>query len=231
MKYELILLAAGQGKRMELGRNKMWLELSGHVLFLHTIRTFLEDDACCRIVVVAQEDELAYVQAMIDELHVEKEILIVMGGSERQYSVAKGLAECGQMADVVLVHDGARPFVDQAMIDRLLDDVAVHGATICGMPVKDTMKRVRNGMVEETIDRSVLWQVQTPQAFRTEILKRAHEVAHEADFLGTDEASLVERLGVTVHMVEGSYNNIKVTTPEDVAFAEAILQEKWRDRI
>ncbi|EUJ47297.1 2-C-methyl-D-erythritol 4-phosphate cytidylyltransferase [Paenilisteria rocourtiae] len=231
MKYELILLAAGQGKRMELGRNKMWLELSGNVLFLHTIRTFLEDDACCRIVVVVKEDELDYVRAMVDALHVQKEILIVMGGSERQYSVAKGLAECGQLADVVLVHDGARPFVDQSMINRLLSGVAAHGATICGMPVKDTMKRVRDGMIEETIDRSVLWQVQTPQAFRTEILKQAHEIAAAAEFLGTDEASLVERLGMTVHMVEGSYNNIKVTTPEDIAFAEAILQEKWRNRV
>ncbi|EUJ21092.1 2-C-methyl-D-erythritol 4-phosphate cytidylyltransferase [Listeria grandensis FSL F6-0971] len=230
MKYELILLAAGQGKRMQLDGNKMWLDISGDVLFIHTIRTFLEDIKCCRIVVVAQEDELDYVRRMIDGLHVQKEILIVTGGSERQYSVAKGLAECGEIADVVLVHDGARPFVEQAMIDRLLTDVAVHGATICGMPVKDTMKRVQNGMIEETIDRSVLWQVQTPQAFRTEILKQAHEIAAAAKFLGTDEACLVERLGVTVHMVEGSYNNIKVTTPEDIAFAEAILQEKWRNR-
>ncbi|MBC1318038.1 2-C-methyl-D-erythritol 4-phosphate cytidylyltransferase [Listeria booriae] len=231
MKYELILLAAGQGKRMQLGQNKMWLELSGNVLFIHTIRTFLEDVACCRIVVVVQEDELDYVSDMLAELHVQKEVLIVAGGSERQYSVAKGLAACGQKADFVMVHDGARPFVDQAMIDRLLADVAVHGATICGVPVKDTMKRVRDGVIEETIDRSVLWQVQTPQVFRTEILQRAHEIAKQAKFLGTDEASLVERMGVAVHMVEGSYNNIKVTTPEDIAFAEAILQEKWRNRV
>ncbi|MBC2254323.1 2-C-methyl-D-erythritol 4-phosphate cytidylyltransferase [Listeria ivanovii] len=225
MNYELVFLAAGQGKRMNAKQNKMWLDLVGEPIFIHALRPFLADDRCSKVIVVCQETERNHVKNWLQQLDVaEKRTKIVKGGSERQFSVAAGLEHCGT-EQVVLVHDGARPFVTIDIINRLLDGVKANKAAICAVKVKDTVKRVTDGIVQETVDRENLWQVQTPQAFELHILQKAHQLAKEEKFLGTDEASLVERIPSPVSIVQGSYYNIKLTTPEDMPLAKAILGE------
>ncbi|MCD2252315.1 2-C-methyl-D-erythritol 4-phosphate cytidylyltransferase [Listeria marthii] len=225
MNYELVFLAAGQGKRMNAQKNKMWLDLVGEPIFIHALRPFLADNRCSKVIVVCQEEERKHVKKLMSQLHVaEQRIEIVKGGSERQYSVAAGLERCGTES-VVLVHDGARPFVTVDIIDRLLVGVKQNKAAICAVKVKDTVKRVVNDVVQETVDRENLWQIQTPQAFELHILQEAHQLARKEQFLGTDEASLVERIPCQVAIVQGSYYNIKLTTPEDMPLAKAILGE------
>ncbi|SQC70888.1 2-C-methyl-D-erythritol 4-phosphate cytidylyltransferase [Listeria fleischmannii subsp. fleischmannii] len=225
MNYELIFLAAGQGKRMNAKRNKMWLELFDEPIFIHALKPFLMDSRCTHIVIVCQAEEVSLVFESLQNLDLAgTKVEVVTGGSERQYSVRNGLVKCEE-EEIILVHDGARPFVTLDIVDRLLDAVLQQDASICAVKVKDTVKRVSLGFVRETVDRDNLWQIQTPQAFRAGLLKEAHQRAFAEDFLGTDEASLVERLSAKICVVEGSYYNIKLTTPEDMPLAKAIFGE------
>lgn len=148
---------------------------------------------------------------------------IVDGGTERQYSVAACL-EAYRGNGIVLVHDAARPFIRRSVIHALVREAASSGAAITGVRAKDTMKLAPTGLVEETVNRDHLWIVQTPQAFRYEILKQASEKAKSDDFLGTDESMLVERTGHPVRIVEGTYDNVKMTTQEDLAIGEILLK-------
>lgn len=225
MNYELIFLAAGQGKRMNAKRNKMWLELFEEPIFVHALKPFLADSRCSHIVIVCQAEEIALVNTALQNLELAGTFVeVVVGGTERQYSVRNGLAKCNA-EEIVLVHDGARPFVTLDIVDRLLGAVSEKEASICAVKVKDTVKRVSLGLVRETVDRENLWQIQTPQAFKLSLLKEAHKKAFAEGFLGTDEASLVERLSAPISVVEGSYYNIKLTTPEDMPLAKAIFGE------
>ena len=147
------------------------------------------------------------------------------GGAERQHSVHACIKAMNDVS-IVLVHDAARPFITHPIIKELAKTAFVNGAAVAGVRAKDTMKKVVNGRVQETIDRDSLWMVQTPQAFRFDLLAQAEDVAEKIGFLGTDEAMLVERLGHTVHMVESTYENVKMTTQEDLVFGEAILQHR-----
>ena len=148
---------------------------------------------------------------------------IVPGGKERQESVFLGLQAIENKDEIVLVHDGARPFVKERYIHNLVERAANDGAAVLAVPVKDTIKRVKEGLVDETIDREELWSIQTPQAFQLELLKDAHQRAIQDRVLGTDDASLLERQGQKVVIIEGDYDNIKITTKEDLIFAEVIL--------
>lgn len=224
MKYGVVLLAAGSGKRMNLGRNKQFLQLAGEALLLHTMRVFARHRGCETIYLVINPAERADMTALIAGEQWSIPIELVDGGSERQYSVRNGLNAVQQ--PIVLVHDGARPFIDEEMIERLVAAAVEHGGAIAAVPVKDTIKRGANGLVVETVEREGLWSVQTPQAFQLPILCAAHEQAERDGYLGTDEASLVERLPHPVQLVLGSYENIKLTTPEDITFAEAILARR-----
>jgi 2-C-methyl-D-erythritol 4-phosphate cytidylyltransferase len=151
---------------------------------------------------------------------------VVAGGAERQDSVRHGLLACAAAeADVVLIHDGVRPFFDPGRIDAVAATAARVGGCVVGVPAKDTVKEVRDGLIRRTPDRAGLWLAQTPQAFRFGVIRDAHEQAWREGFRGTDDASLVERLGQPVAMLEGSYRNIKITTPEDLVVAEAFLKE------
>ncbi|WP_163651655.1 2-C-methyl-D-erythritol 4-phosphate cytidylyltransferase [Listeria sp. PSOL-1] len=224
MNYELIFLVAGQGKRMNAKKNKIWLNLLDKPVFAHALLPFLSDKRCTHIVIVCHEEEIEQAKQLIQKLDIQnKSILFIAGGTERQHSVANGLKHCGAES-VVLVHDGARPFVSQQIIDRLLVGVTEQKAAICAVKVKDTIKRMADGVVKETINRDHLWQVQTPQAFELQILQKAHEKAVVDHFVGTDESSLVERLNLPIQIVEGSYYNIKLTTPEDIPIAKAIIE-------
>lgn len=222
MKYQVIIPAAGQGKRMKAGRNKQFIELNEIPIIIHTLRVFEEHDLCSSIILVINEAEKADFQYLIKKYQIKKVQQLVMGGKERQYSVYNGLmAVKGE--ELVLVHDGARPFVNHVSIDHLVAKAVETGAATLAVPVKDTIKKVENGIVAETVERSTLWSVQTPQAFQLRTILEAHEKAINEGYLGTDDASLLERVGQPVSIVVGDYINMKITTPEDLYIAEAIL--------
>ena len=226
--YEVILLGAGQGKRMGASRNKILLHLIGKPVISYSLNTFLNDPACKHIILVTQEDEQDLLAAVVKKENKKKHpITIVSGGSERQYSVFNGLKTLLDPKNIVMVHDGARPFVSLAQLKLLHRKVQETRAAILGVPVKDTIKRVVDGIVEETVPRETLWQVQTPQAFYGADLLAVHVRAQQEDYLGTDDASLIEKYSdLPVSMVLGSYENIKLTTPEDMLIGEAIVKRR-----
>jgi len=222
--YDVIIPAAGSGKRMGAGMNKLFLEVNKRPLIAYTAEVFLKDPHCRKVILPVQPHDIENMKHVLGNMPNVEKIFFAEGGSERQYSVRNGL-ELAEKGGVILVHDGARPFISAKIISELANVAAEKGAAIAAVPVKDTIKRAKNHIVTETIERSSLWQVQTPQAFRAPLLKQAHETAERDGFLGTDEASLVERIGHIVHIVMGSYDNIKITTPEDLYFAEAIFKK------
>ncbi|WP_223703260.1 2-C-methyl-D-erythritol 4-phosphate cytidylyltransferase [Sutcliffiella deserti] len=224
MKYQVIVLAAGQGKRMKAGKNKQFIELAGKPVIVHTLTVFENDPLCEQIKLVINEKERMVFESLLAKYPISKIEEMILGGKERQDSVYNGLRAVKD-SEIVLVHDGARPFIAQSVIHRLVDRAKREGAAIVGVPVKDTIKRVSNNMVEETVERASLWVIQTPQAFQYDILMQAHHQAKKEEYMGTDEASLVERLNVPVYIVEGDYENIKLTTPEDLLIANAILEK------
>ncbi|AUO12045.1 2-C-methyl-D-erythritol 4-phosphate cytidylyltransferase [Priestia megaterium] len=222
MKYEIIVLAAGQGKRMKAGRNKQFLTIQNVPLIIHTLQKFEQDPWCSGIVLVVNEKEVEIFEELLTEYPIQKVQSLTVGGDERQHSVYNGLKSLKQ-AQMVLIHDGARPFVQQNTIHELVEKAASDKAAVLAVPVKDTIKRVEQGTVIETVERSSLWAIQTPQAFLFDVVMDAHEKAKTNEYLGTDDASLVEKAGQKVSIVEGNYDNIKLTTPEDLLYAEAIL--------
>ena len=210
----VIFPAAGAGRRMKADRNKVLLELSGVPILLRTLRRFSAVPAVAELIVVVAKDEIAFVEGMLEKAQGLKPWRVVQGGAERQYSIANGMAHLAADADIVLVHDAARPLVSLAAIE----------AVIFAAREKNTIKVVgEDGRVEATPARASLWEVQTPQGFRREILQRAYEKAAQDGFLGTDDASLVEQIGEAVFVVESDYGNLKITTPEDLWMAEALL--------
>ena len=225
MKYEVIIPAAGQGKRMKAGRNKLWIELEGEPIISYTLRRFSTDENCLRILLVVNSSEENDFRELIEKLELPVPIELIHGGSERQYSVKNAVDSLTEDTGIVLVHDGARPFISRELITELTKDAALHGASVLAVPVKDTIKQAGGAFITQTIERSSLWAIQTPQAFRVSLLKHAHRQAEEERFLGTDDASLLERLGMPVAITEGNYDNIKITTPEDLYFAKAILEK------
>lgn len=227
--YEVILLAAGQGKRMRASRNKILLHLMGKPVISYSLNTFLNDPACKHIILVTQVDEQDLLKDTVrkEKKHRHSPITIVSGGYERQDSVYNGLKAMYNLKNIVMVHDGARPFVTLSQLKMLHRKVQETRAAILGVPVKDTIKKVVDGIVKETVPRETLWQIQTPQAFYGEDLLAAHECAQQAGYLGTDDASLIEKYSnLPVSMVLGSYENIKLTTPEDMLIGEAIVKRK-----
>ncbi|AMV09474.1 2-C-methyl-D-erythritol 4-phosphate cytidylyltransferase [Geobacillus thermoleovorans] len=228
MNYEAIVLAAGRGKRMNAGMNKQFLELGGEPLIVRTLNVFERDERCTRIVLVVNPAERSRFEQLLARFRIQKVAALTDGGEERQYSVYNGLqALAGE--EIVLIHDGARPFVRVHHLHELVNAAVQYGAAIPAVRVKDTIKKANGLFVEQTIDRSSLWAVQTPQAFRLSLIMEAHEAAKQAGYLGTDDASLVERIGKPVKIIEGDYRNIKLTTPEDLLFAEAILASRMAE--
>jgi 2-C-methyl-D-erythritol 4-phosphate cytidylyltransferase len=225
MTYQVIIPAAGQGKRMGAGKNKLLLELNGVPIFIHTLKIFEEDEQCNGIILaIHPQDEIEF-KTLLKKYHIHKVVKFVQGGQERQHSIYNALKTVANDG-IILVHDAARPFIRKNHIHLLVQRAEQTGAAIIGVPAKDTMKQVRDGAVMETVERSSLWAVQTPQAFRMSLLLKAYKQAEEDDFIGTDDSSLVERISHPVAMVEGDYDNIKLTTPEDFFFAEAILEKR-----
>ncbi|MGE7811081.1 2-C-methyl-D-erythritol 4-phosphate cytidylyltransferase [Lysinibacillus capsici] len=226
MQYEVVLPAAGSGKRMGAGQNKLFLKLLEKPILVHTLEVFQQDPACTGIWLAVKPEERGFIQKMLEDYRITKVKGLPDGGAERQHSVHSCMKEM-QQVDIVLVHDAARPFITHDIIAKLVQNAHHYGAAIAGVRAKDTMKKVSmNGIIEETVDRESLWMVQTPQAFRFELIMEAEDVAEKVGFLGTDEAMLMERLGHQVHIVESSYENVKMTTQEDLVFGEAILRKR-----
>ncbi|WP_019414574.1 2-C-methyl-D-erythritol 4-phosphate cytidylyltransferase [Paenisporosarcina sp. TG20] len=226
MKYIVVLPAAGSGKRMNAGYNKLFLELRGKPILIHTLDVFEQDPNCLAIWLAVKPDERKTIQDMLKQYNITKVKGMPAGGDERQHSVYACILAAGDVSELILVHDAARPFIEPSVITQLTHKAHEMGAAIAGVKAKDTMKRVRNQIIEETLDREQLWMIQTPQAFRANILTIAHQQAAKDGFLGTDESMLVERMNIAVHVVESTYDNVKMTTQEDLLIGEAILQKR-----
>ncbi len=211
MNYSALICAAGSGTRMHLGYNKVYAKLpSGSTILDATISMFEKDEDCTQIVVVTDPDAF-------EEYHVSSsnKIVVVDGGATRQESVYHGLLAVSN--EYVMIHDGARPYLTQQSLEDLKITLQKEDACLLMVPCKDTIKKVINGYVETTYDRSTLMNAQTPQAFRTSLIIECTKKAIQDNFVGTDDASLVEKYSdVKVKVVEGSYSNIKITTIEDL---------------
>lgn len=228
MNYTVVLPAAGSGKRMKADKNKLLLELFGKPIFVYTLEVFQQDPKCEAIWLAVKEDERATIERYVDVYGITKVKGYAQGGMERQDSV-RACLEAVPPCGVVLVHDAARPFIAPYVIAELVEKAEMMGAAIAAVPVKDTIKKAASGKITETVDRQQLWMIQTPQAFRYELLLEAAQLAHKDGFLGTDEAMLVERTGQPVHIVESTYENVKMTTPEDLIYGKAILESRKQE--
>jgi len=226
MSVHVLIPAAGMGRRMGASINKQYLQLAGRPILAHTLTPFEQHPGIDSIVVVSPEAEIPFCrEQVVERFDFRKVTAVVPGGEERQDSVRNGLEALGEVddGDLVLIHDGVRPLIDAALISRLIEALGTLQACLAGVPAKDTVKEVAGGVVVATPERSRLWLAQTPQAFRLGLIREAHRRALREGYRATDDAMLAEWCGHPVHMVMGSYRNIKITTPEDLVVAEAML--------
>jgi len=233
MKTTAIVLAGGSGRRMNSAVKKQFLEIKDKPLLYYSLKAF-EDSFIDEVILVASEEDKEYCKKeIIEKYGFQKVKEIVPGGKERYHSVANGVM-ASDVCDYIFIHDGARPFVSQDMLDRLLEEVQHSGACVAGMPVKDTIKIAdADGFIETTPRRDLVWMIQTPQVFTYELIYKAYNLLLkeetslvEKGISITDDAMVVETLlGEKVKLVEGSYKNIKITTPEDISVAEGFLQD------
>lgn len=224
----VIIAAAGMSNRMGSKVNKQFLAIDNKPILAHSIEKYEKCKYIDEIIVVTKEEEVEYCRKEIVKKYRFKKVAnIVKGGKERQDSIYNGLLALNERTDIVLSHDGARPFVKVETIEAGIKGVIEHGACVIGVPVKDTIKVIDNEeKVHHTPKRSLLWAAQTPQCFWADLLKKGYEMAAKEGILGTDDSSLVERTGHKIKMIMGSYDNIKITTPEDLIIAESLLKDK-----
>jgi 2-C-methyl-D-erythritol 4-phosphate cytidylyltransferase len=216
----VIIPAGGVGARLGRRTPKQFLALGGAPILAATVRHFARHPRVGTIVVAAPAAHVEQTRRILATVRGAP-INVVVGGATRQESVSHGLAAVAAAASLVIVHDGVRPFIGPALIDAVLAAARATGAAICALPIAETVKRVSGEMVAGTLDRSELVVVQTPQAFRADLLREAHDKARRDGFIGTDDAMLVERLGQAVRVVPGLADNVKITTPADLRRARA----------
>lgn len=220
----VIFPAAGASRRMGGGTNKIFLELGGEPILIRTLKTFSRSPRINFLIVVVSENEVDAVEKLLNSTDDLKPYTIVVGGSERQYSIANGLKFLPDDAEIVLVHDAARPLISLNVIEDVIDAAEKFGGAIAAVPEKNTIKFIdAENFVTYTPPRSKLVEVQTPQGFRRELLIKAYEQAAQDKFLGTDDSSLVERIGDKIKIVKSDYRNLKITTPEDLKIAESLI--------
>ncbi len=228
-KCTAIVLAAGQGSRMGTNIQKQYLDLNHHPVIYYSLAVFQEEELIDDIILVVGKGQQVYCkEEIVEHYQLSKVRTIVEGGSERYHSVWNGL-KCIPHNGYVFIHDGARPFVTHDMLQRVYESVKVNGACVIGMPVKDTIKIVdQNRIAKNTPNRNLLWTIQTPQVFAVSLIKRAYSnFMQQSETQVTDDAMVVELMGnQEITLVEGSYENIKITTPEDLDIAEVFLQRK-----
>ena len=223
----VIIAAAGMSNRMGSGINKQFISIDNKPILAHTIGKFEDCRYVDEIIVVTKEGEIDYCRKeIVRRFGFKKVSTIVKGGEKRQDSVYNGILALDEKSNIILSHDGARPFVKSKNIIDGIEGAFEYGACVIGVPVKDTIKVVKDEDIYRTPERDFLWAAQTPQCFKRDIIVEAYRKAKEDDFVGTDDSSFVERLGIDVKMIMGSYENIKITTPEDLIIAESILKDK-----
>lgn len=226
-----VIVAAGRGTRMKYDPNisKQHIDILGKSVVLRTIEKFVEADSVDEIIlVIIQAEEEYFKKHVLSEIHTEKPIKLVYGGAERVNSCYNGILATDERAEIILIHDGVRPFVKVSEIDEVIESVRENGAAVLAVKSKDTIKIAPNNIIEHTPDRENVYMIQTPQGFLRQTLIEAYDNLEclECGFVPTDDASVVEKYGKKVHIVEGSYENIKITTVSDVVLAEAILRSE-----
>lgn len=227
-KLRVIIAAAGLGSRMKSDINKQYMLLAGKPVLYHSLKVFNEIEVVDEIIVVAHLDEIDYCQKnIIDKYEFAKVTKLIPGGKERQESVRKGLENLDSKTNLVAVHDGARPLLESKLVMKIYDEAREHGAAIPGVLAKETLKIIdNNNFIKETLDRSHIVTIQTPQIFNYQELVKAYHLATEDNFKGTDDASIYEKYVGKVKLVIGDSTNIKITNPEDIIFAEQLMLAK-----
>jgi len=225
-----IVLAAGKGNRMGAKINKQFLTIKEKPILYYTLKAFCECKSINEVVLVAAKSEIKFCREdIVDKYEFTKVKAIVEGGSERQHSVLNGLKAI-EDCEVVLIHDGARPFITETIIENGIKNARLYGAATCGVNPKDTIK-VKNdkGFSHETLNRNNLFIVQTPQCFKYDLILNCHEKLNRESIAVTDDTMVAERYGHKVFLYDGSYNNIKITTPEDLIIGERILEDFYNN--
>lgn len=226
MRTVAIIVAAGKGTRIDNKVLKQFIEIAGKPVVVHTLGKFELCSSVDEMLLVVPEDYLSYSMEMVNKFNFKKINKIIPGGEKRQDSVYKGLLAIPHNTKIVMIHDGVRALVKVSRIVESIKLCRECSAVILAVPVKETVKRVEDFSVITTFDRERLWSVQTPQTFDYKLILDAYKKAKEDEFVGTDSSSLVERLGIEVKVIEGDYDNIKITTKEDLLFAQEILKDE-----
>ncbi|OGW76409.1 MAG: 2-C-methyl-D-erythritol 4-phosphate cytidylyltransferase [Nitrospirae bacterium RIFCSPHIGHO2_02_FULL_40_19] len=228
MKVVAIIPSAGKGKRMAHSVSKHFIRLEDKPVLAYTLEAFEKCPDVNQVLLVVRSGEEKYcLKEVVEKYQFRKVLKVVIGGERRQDSVYNGIKELDQDTDIVVVHDGVRPFVPPALISETIKLAMYVDGVVAALPVKDTIKEVtRDGLIKGTPNRDSLWFAQTPQTFKKRVLEEAFMRAFTDKFHGTDEASLVERMGGKVKIIEGSHENIKITTKEDLFYAELILRSR-----
>lgn len=221
----VIIVAAGSGSRMNAPIGKQFIEISGKEIIARTIDVFYNNKNINEIVLAIKQSDEEFVAKIIKRNNY-KGIKLVYGGKERQDSIYNCLKYISEDSEIILIHDGVRPFVTDETIEKAIKMAKEKEAVCIGVPIKDTIKVVRKGIITDTPDRDLLWSAQTPQAFKRDLIIKAHEYAKITNFRGTDDAMLVENIGKQVYMIQGKYDNVKITVPEDILVAKSILEKR-----
>ncbi|MGE5303263.1 MAG: 2-C-methyl-D-erythritol 4-phosphate cytidylyltransferase [Alphaproteobacteria bacterium] len=228
MKANAIIVAAGEGRRLAHTDPKPYLPLCGRPMLLRTLDKFCSARHIAKVIVVAAAPQLARCEELLraDSALKHRFWILQSGGATRQQSVKRGLDEVDADAEIIAIHDAARPFVSSALIDRSVEVAYERGAVAVGLPVRDTIKIVsREQWVQSTPERNSLWEIQTPQVFRAPLIFEAHDRAAKQGIQATDDAVLLERMGIPVYVLEGERTNFKITLPDDLFFAEALIRD------
>ena len=226
-KITAVIPAAGSGKRF--GENKQLKILGDRPLVFHTLKPFIDSELINEIVVVAPKNDVQQLSRELKSMISVKSVMVVAGGNTRQKSVFNGLKAASDSSELICVHDAVRPFVTKELIEKAVNACSEHDGVIVAQSSTDTIKKVMDDQIMETLPRETIWRAQTPQVFSKSALQEALKMAEDENIQGTDEASLLERIGYQVGFVEGSSLNIKITTEEDWVFAEAIFNHIQHD--
>lgn len=223
-----IVAAGGSGTRMGTGINKLFLEISGIPVIVHTLNALQNCDEVDEIIISAKEEEIIKIKDLVSEFSVAKVKTIVKGGKTRGESVLSAAREVSDDAEIVMIHDGARPFVTEKILTETIESARKNGAAACGVKPKCTLKSVDGGFITGTVDREKTVEIQTPQVFKKELFDKMYSQSIDVINSATDDCILAEKTGAKIAITEGSYKNIKITTPEDIEIAELFLEgEKW----
>ena len=227
MKTSAIIVSAGKGVRMNRSTPKQYLLLQGKPVLCHTVMAFDKCPEVDEILLVVPEKDILYCrERLLSGLHLETPVKVIAGGERRQDSVFNGILSIDDKDGIVVIHDGVRPLIQPELISRCIDNAKISGACILGVPLQDTLKMVdKDSLIQATIDRENLWAAQTPQAFHYQLIRDAHETAAKAGVETTDDAALLERMGLRVHILRGTGENLKITTNDDLVLADAILSK------